>query len=109
MDPSCTIHLVGLPSMLAHCERSLPSKRTVASEGALPAFSCVLAVAGVISGGNGRVRSWSNQFGSGCARQMLIPTACKKARKENFRIEMIRYLVRFIKISRWYQPEPAAR
>src|ERR1035437_4445600 len=54
--------------MLDHCDRSLPSNRTVASEGALPACSGVLGVAGATTGGCGRLRSWSSQFGSGCAK-----------------------------------------
>src|SRR5689334_10852521 len=64
------IHLVGLPSMLTHWERSLPSNRTVASEGALPTWSSVLGTPGVTTGGNGRSRSWSSQLGSGCAKAL---------------------------------------
>src|ERR1035437_4248255 len=54
--------------MLDHCDRSLPSNRTVASEGPLPACSGLLGVAGATRGGCGRLRSWSSQFGSGCAK-----------------------------------------
>src|SRR6202161_2067680 len=62
------IHFVGLPSMDTHCEVSLPSKRTVASDGGWPAWSCVLKVPGSTTVGCGRSRSWPSQLGSGAAR-----------------------------------------
>src|SRR5437667_361649 len=46
-----------LPSLCTQRERSLPSKSTTASDGARPGDSCVLAVAGSITGGSGRLRS----------------------------------------------------
>src|SRR5262245_7106392 len=82
--------------MLAHCERSLPSKSTVASEGALPAFSWVLGMAGVTSCGGGRRRSWSSQFGSGCARQNRAAVTCDKASKQTFTMATVGDWVRFI-------------
>src|SRR5437899_7946966 len=63
--------------MLTHWERSLPSKRTVASDGALPTWSSRLGIPGVTTGGRGRSRSWSSQLGSGWARQRV---AVKKGR-----------------------------
>src|SRR5215472_12104576 len=43
--------------MLSQFDKSLPLKSSIASEGGAPALVCVLAVPGVITGGNGRVRS----------------------------------------------------
>src|SRR5215472_5541377 len=43
--------------MLSQFDRSLPLKSSIASEGGAPALACVLAVPGVITGGNGRRRS----------------------------------------------------
>src|SRR5579859_5151629 len=57
MAPSTVFHCAGPPFLLTHFERSLPSKRTMASEGGLPGASGVLAVPGVITGGTGRLRS----------------------------------------------------
>src|SRR4051812_6574021 len=54
--------------MLTHLEMSLPSKRTVASDGALPTCSGLEDTAGVMTVGEGRERSWSSQLGSGCAK-----------------------------------------
>src|SRR6202035_231764 len=50
------------PSLSTHLDRSLPSKRTAASEGARPGLSCVLAVPGSTIGGSGRFRSWIFHF-----------------------------------------------
>src|SRR6266550_96832 len=61
--------------MLTHCERSLPSKRTTASDGGLPAACCELGVAGVTTAGKGRVRSWSSQLGSSWAKHFVLSRA----------------------------------
>src|SRR6476646_3613215 len=79
------IHLVGLPSMLTHWERSLPSKRTTASEGALPTWSSELGTPGVTTGGKGRSRSWSSQFGSGWAKAVRPIASGKTAIATDFR------------------------
>src|SRR5580704_16342908 len=56
--PSVTFHFAGPPSLvLTHADKSLPSKSTVASEGALPAASCDDHVPGSITFGAGRFRS----------------------------------------------------
>src|SRR5437867_1334053 len=66
--------------MLDHFERSFPSKSTTASDGGLPAASCVLGVAGVTTGGRGRARSWSSQLGSGWPKhRLLLPSRAQAA------------------------------
>src|SRR5216684_3312769 len=59
-----TFHLAGLPSLCCHLERSLPSKRTIASEGGRPGISGVLVVPGSMTGGTGRLGSWICHLGS---------------------------------------------
>src|SRR4026209_132338 len=55
MKPSRTRHSAGPPFPFRHLERSLPSNSTIASDGGFP------GAAGVMTGGRGRLRSWTFQ------------------------------------------------
>src|SRR5437867_6251990 len=57
--PSLTIHLVGTPtpSSDSHFDRSLPSNRTIASDGGFPGCATELNVPGVTTAGCGRLPS----------------------------------------------------
>src|ERR1700749_1022705 len=56
--PSVTFHFAALLSLLlTHSDKSFPSNKPVASDGALPAASCVDHVPGSITFGAGRFRS----------------------------------------------------
>src|SRR5258707_816799 len=67
--PSGTFHCGGWAWSPTHWERSLPSNNTTASDGAWPGLSCVLEVAGSMTGGIGRSGSFGFQRGSTCARE----------------------------------------
>src|SRR5260370_19320922 len=89
--PFSTFHFAGLPSLCAHFDRSLPSKRTTASDGGRPGESCVFDVPGSITAGSGRFGSWIFHFGSICASQTAGRTASSKApiaEKRPFRIRV---------------------
>src|SRR5258708_6680907 len=78
--PFSTVHLAWLPSFFTtHCDRTFPTKRTVASEGGLPSASCVLAVPGVTTAGTGRLRSWISHLGSTWALQIVAPERANSA------------------------------
>ncbi len=62
--PSTTLQPTGPPVFLStHCDKSLPSNKTIASLGGV-AFS--LKVPGVTMGGCGRAGSWTCHLPSGC-------------------------------------------
>src|SRR5258708_6339174 len=89
--PFSTFHFAGLPSLCAHFDRSLPSKRTTASDGGRPGESCVFDVRESIPAGSGGFGSWIFHFGSICAPQTAGRTARSKppiVERRTFRIRV---------------------
>src|SRR5436309_12318677 len=82
MTPSWMFHGAGLPSAVRHPDRSFPSNRTMASDGALAG---VLNVPGATTVGWGRLGSWTCHLPPGNIGVSVYPTGACSAACSNLR------------------------